>query len=278
MVVTVVCICYNQGRFIREAVDSVLNQTHQPVELWILDDGSTDDSPDIIRNIQREHPQIRTYLSPANTGHNQIFNKFLSEYKGEAIIDLAADDILLPDRITEGVNAFSNNSGCGVNFTNAELIDEDGNYLRYQYPVGDNGQAVGTIRQGDLFADLIGTYFINPASMMIRTEVLDRLGGFDASLSYEDFDFWVRSAREFRYCYTDRILIKKRIHEAAFSKQQYRFGSLQMRDTFRVCRKIPSMIRNDAERKAYHRRIGYEMRQCIRHGNIRLFFRYLTQL
>lgn len=278
MVVTIACICYNQAPFLEETVQSILAQTYSPLDIWVLDDASTDNSREIIQSLGSRYPSINVYCSQENIGHNRLFNQFLGEYNGQAIIDLAADDLLHPDRVAAGVDALRKDPSCGVHFTNAELINDKGEFMSAHYAVNEAGCAIVKVPQGDVFTNLVGTYFINPVSMMIRKNVLDELQGFDETLSYEDFDFWIRSARNHRYCYTDRVLVSKRIHASNYSKQQYRFGSRQMLDTFKVCQKIRKLIRSADERNAFHRRLGYEMRQCLRNGNLRLFFRYFQLL
>ncbi len=278
MVVTIVCLCYNQAPFLRESVESALRQNHPHLDIWVLDDHSSDGSQEIIRSLKAEYPSLHIRLESARSGHNRLFNRYLPEYRGEAIIDLAADDVLLPERVAAGVRAFSEHPACGVNFTNAELINEGGNHLSWHFPVNDQGQARIDVPEGDLFTELVSRYLVNPVSMMIRQEVLDQLGGFDEDLSYEDFDFWVRSARNFPYCYTDRVLVRKRVHQTNYSHSQYVYGSIQMRDTYQVCRKIRGMIRTRTEQRALQRRVRYEMRQCVRHGNLKLFYDYLKLL
>lgn len=276
MVVSIVCTCYNQAPFLREAVHSILSQTYPDLDIWLADDYSSDGSQEIIRELKQVHPQLNIYLNESRWGHTRLFNHILPMLKGEYVIDLAADDVLLPDRIAEGLKAFRVHPECGVNFTNAELMDATGNFLENHYPVDDLGKAKAPVPEGDVFAALVGRYFLNPVTMMMRKTMLEEMEGYDATLSYEDFDFWIRSSRRFHYCYTDQVLVKKRIHASNYSLSQYSHGSPQMQDTYHICKKIKPMIKTPEERHAFHKRLGFEMRQCIRTGNFRLFARYLT--
>ena len=101
--VSVICLCYNQARFIEEAVQSVLMQTHQTIQLIIVDDASTDNSPEMIGKIVSANPRIEYLLLKENLGNCAAFNRGLALVKGDFIIDLAADDILLPERVAAGV-------------------------------------------------------------------------------------------------------------------------------------------------------------------------------
>jgi glycosyltransferase involved in cell wall biosynthesis len=275
MVVSVVCISHNQAAFLREAVQSILQQTYSSLDIWLVDDASSDACPQIIRELNKEFPQLNVFMSDTPMGNTKIFNAVFPKLRGEYVIDLAADDILLPERVEEGVRALAENTTCGVNFTNAEIIDERGNFLRHHYPVDRRGKSTVSVPEGFIFHHLISSYFLNPVTMMIRRTVLEQLGGYDDTLSYEDFDFWVRSSREFPYCYTDKVLVQKRTHSSNMSSRQYTYRSIQMRDTYKICRKIKALIRNPEEQRAYEKRLGFEMRQCLRTGNVRLLFRYL---
>jgi glycosyltransferase involved in cell wall biosynthesis len=203
--VTVICVCYNQGPFVSEAIHSVLNQTHRPVQLVVVDDGSCDNSVEIINECVRQHPAIQFVPLPVNTGYCKAFNHALRYAKGDYIIDFAADDILLPDRISKGVAALADaGDGCGVHFTDAYWIAEDGSILyKHSQRFPDE-----RIPQGDIYRDLVECFFICSPAMMFRRKVIDVLGGYDESLSYEDFDFWIRSSRAFFYCYSPEVFVK----------------------------------------------------------------------
>ncbi|MEQ8927684.1 MAG: chondroitin polymerase, partial [Fulvivirga sp.] len=118
-------------------------------------------------------------------------------------------------------------------------------------------------------------YFICAPTMMTKKIVFDYLEGYDENLMYEDFDFWVRSARKFKYCYTDEVLVSRRKLKGSMSDQQYRRKSLQMESTFAVCQKIKGLNKNKKENNALKRRIYLEMRQCIKYLNWKLLFKYL---
>ena len=104
--VSVICLCYNQARWVEDSIKSVLNQTYNNIQLIVVDDKSTDNSATVIRNLLADKPQIKFISNSKNLGNCKAFNRALKEAKGQYIIDLAADDVLLPNRITEGVNTF----------------------------------------------------------------------------------------------------------------------------------------------------------------------------
>ena len=238
-----------------------------------MDDASTDESVPVINECISKHPQIGFLRLFRNQGNCKAFNQALERVEGDFIIDLAADDVLLPDRIRQGVMALHRaGQDYGVHFTDAAWISEDGRQL---YRHSDRFPH-HTIPQGDVYGDLIARFFICSPSMMFRREVVEALGGYDESLDYEDFDFWIRSSREFRYCYTPEVLVKKRVVRNSMSERQFVFWGRQLRSTFRVCEKVMALNRSVAEQRSLQKRILYEMGVCLRLLHLPLFMKYVA--
>ena len=207
---------------------------------------------------------------PVNLRNCAAFNRGLALCHGDYIIDLAADDVLLPERVSLGVAALEGDLRYGVHFGDALVIDEAGVELgRHsdQFPHA-------SVPQGDIFQQVLSRYFINPTTMMIRRSVLDQLGGYDETLAYEDFDFWVRSSRFTWYAYSPELMVKRRLTRGSMSSRQYRVGSRQMASTYRVCEKALKLCQNDAERAALKARLVFEARQSLRFLHLGLFGKY----
>ena len=204
--VSIICLCYNHANFIEEAIYSVFNQTYKNWELIIVNDASTDNSKEIIDKIVKENPfqTIQTIHLEHNKGNCTAFNEGFKISKGKYIIDLAADDKFEIDKLEKQVNILeSADTQTGICFTNATLIDEEskeiGNYYFDWYKK--------LPKDGFIFKELIraGGMICSP-TMLIKREVLEELGGYDESLSYEDYDFWVRSARNWKYIFLNENL------------------------------------------------------------------------
>lgn len=263
--VSIICLCFNHVRFVEEAIESVLQQTYKNIELIVVDDCSTDGSQQVIRDKLRGYEKARFIPLPANVGNCKAFNLGWKESHGVFVIDLAADDVLLPSRVAKGVKGLTRKGASfGVNFSNAEIIDEQGNHLNYHYPVGQGGASTQAVPDGDVFPEILKRYFICPPTMIYRREVLDLLEGYDETLSYEDFDFWVRSSRVFNYSYHDEVLVKKRTVKGSKSHKQFKIGSRDNRSTYRVCKKAAALVRSRQERKILKKRLWYELRQSFR--------------
>ncbi len=262
---TVVCVCYNQGRFVREALLSVTGQTYPNIELIVVDDGSTDDSVSRIEAFRKEFPNVSFIPLPANRGVCGAFNEGFRQSKGAFIIDLAADDVLLPGRVARQVAAFRQlDPSWGVVFTDAGLIDEASRPLGNFYPREPDGSLQKPVPSGDVYQHVLNGYFICTPTMMSRRAVYEALGGYDESLSYEDFDFWVRSARTYKYAYLDEVLTLKRRVTGSNSTQFYnRRHNPHLASTLAVCRKAYRLNRTAAEHAALARSVRYHLRQAL---------------
>ena len=269
--VSIICLCYNQASFVKEALESVWVQTYPNIELIVVDDGSTDGSAEVIQEVLKSRPEVQFLALNENIGNCRAFNKGLKNSRGKYIIDLAADDILLPERVTEGVTALEQ-AGVeyAVNFTDAVYIDVKGVELRSHYKRDKDGVLLEKVPQHSVYADLLQRYFICTPSMMFRKEVMEELNGYDEALAYEDFDFWVRSSRNWKYCFTDRILVKKRIVPQSWSTLQYDNKNRQLESTLKVCYKAKELNKTKEENIALSHRLKYEMRQALRFRNFKV--------
>ncbi len=260
--VSVVCLCYNHQDYVVAAMESVLGQDYPNIELIVVDDASRDDSRQVITAYLQQHPQVQFIALAENAGNCRAFNVGWRASSGDYIIDLAADDMLLPGRAGAGVRRFRQaGPGFGVNFTDAQLIDQDGRLLG-QHFTGDFFSD-GRVPEGYIFTELLAKYFINPVTMMYSREMLDYLGGYDESLAYEDFDLWVRSAKKFKYCYTPEVLVAKRKLAGSHGHGQYRPGSAILASTLKVCKKALPLCAAQEEYQALLARIGYEMKMAF---------------
>ena len=118
--------------------------------------------------------------------------------------------------------------------------------------------------------------------MVMRKSVLDRLNGYDSSLAYEDFDFWVRSSRFTGYIYIDEVLVNKRKLKNSMSSQQYSHSlNSQLEATLKVCKKAFHLCKTKVEHEALAERVNFELRHCLTSGAFELgggFFELLRSL
>lgn len=280
--VSVVCLCFNHARFVREAIVSVLQQTYPNVELILVDDGSTDGSVPILKELAKENPHIVFIPLPVNGGNCKAFNSGYRRSSGKYVIDFSTDDVMKPDRIERQVDFFERQDAhTGVVFTDAEYIDEHGAWVRNHYEYLFQKGLIRHVPSGDVFRDVLTKYFICSPTMMARREVLDALGGYDETLAYEDFDFWVRASRMFVFKSLNEKTTKVRRSAGSMSRGWYQKGDRQLHSTYLVCVKAKGLCRDEGDLEALRWRVAYEFRQSVfsqNRGEAKLFSILLTQL
>lgn len=179
--VSVLMPVYNAAPFLAGAITSILEQTFSDFELIIVNDGSTDDSADIVASFN--DPRIRN-ISQSNQGISAALNKGLAVARGEFIARQDADDLALPQRLEKQVAYLRAHADVGLLGTWATIIDEDDVPVdTLEHPIDDDG-----IR----FALLFDTPFVH-ASAMFRKSVISEVGGYDPDTTiFEDFNLWSR--------------------------------------------------------------------------------------
>jgi glycosyltransferase involved in cell wall biosynthesis len=279
--VTVICLCYNHAQFVAEALHSVLDQTYKNIQIIVVDDASTDESADIISRIVRDNTRIEFLSWQKNQGNCKAFNSALQLAKGEFIIDFASDDVMMSEKIERQVAFFKTlGKDYGVVFTDAVYIDGNGKYLRSHFEYLFQKALIERIPEGDVYCEVLSTYFIASPTMMIRSNVLETLQGYDEDLTYEDFDFWVRSSRQYKYACLNEKLIKIRRKTQSMSSGWYMQGDPQLHSTYLICKKAMTLNKSENDWQAWHTRIRYELRQSVfseNHTEANLFFGLLKE-
>lgn len=190
--VTACVLNHNQGRWVVEALESVKNQTYPNLELIVLDDGSSDGSPEAIANWISQHWPSATFLRNAPKCGNIAanMNAMLRAARGEFIAINAADDRMRPDRVSTQVAAVARWPRCVLAFGKAHFIDEESNSMGFDY-IG-----ITPPFAGDLVPALLALNCVPTCTVMIRRDVALSINGFDESLFLEDYDMWLRMAAQ----------------------------------------------------------------------------------
>ena len=260
--VTVICVCFNKHPYLRQAVQSVLDQSYPHVELIIVDAGSNDGSKELIDQLIAANPGIKFLPQDKKLSYSKAFNTGLKHSKGEYIIDFAAENILHVNRIGEGLKGFeAKENSFDVNYTDAEKIDESGNSLEKLYAGKPNLKR--KLKDGYIFKDILANNFICPQTLMYRKEVFDELKGYK-DVEDPHLDFLLRSSRDFKFFYIDQPLAKLRILPYTDTdKYQYK-----------VIKKATALLRDKQERKAWRKRVRSEIYKAIRAMNWKLALKY----
>jgi len=180
--VSIIIPCFNSEHWVRETIESCLNQTYLNIEIIVVDDGSTDGSVEVIR---RYLPRVRLETGP-NRGGNHARNKGFAISKGDFIQYLDADDYLAADKIARQVQFLEE--------TNADVVYGDLRYRRHLPDVGlsylDRTEVSG--HQPDIIEALLAFWGarVNGGAVLYRRHAIDRVGGWDETLrAAQDTDF-----------------------------------------------------------------------------------------
>ena len=278
--VSVVCLSYNHVNFVADAIESVLNQTFEDYELILIDDESTDGTQEVLKDFIGRNPHVKCSLIQKNVGNCKAFNLGLAVAEGKYIVDLAADDFMLPDRLKEQVEAMEKlDDSYTMCFTDAIYIDEKSNILKNHYRRDKSGKIREKVPTGDVYTDVLERYFICPPTMMMRRDHLKEMGGYDENLAYEDFDYWIRFARKYKFHFLGKVLTAKRTLSNSHSKKFFEKGFYDMqKSTLEVCKKAYKQNVAKKENEALIKRAKYEMKQCYLTTNYRICLGYARLL
>ena len=204
--ISVIMPAYNAEKYIGQAVESVLNQTYQDFELIIVDDGSTDNTKNILPGI---NPKIRYFPIP-HSGIVTALNIGLSLAMGDYIARHDADDWSHPERFEKQVGVL-NQGDWDVVGTSMLLVDENG------FPTGVLCYPERVTLFGIFGQDhgLMTSCCIAHPTVMMRREVYEKIGNYDKDFGMgccEDYDYWLRAVEHFNICNLDMALYTKREH------------------------------------------------------------------
>ena len=201
--VSIVMPSYNQGRFLAEAIESVLDQEYPNLELLVLDGGSTDDSVDIIRSYE---DRLAYWVSERDGGQPNALNNGFARARGELLGWLNSDDTLLPGAVTAVVGALEARDDALLAFGGTYETDENGDRLRYVPPF-------------EMSVDEMlrtSTYMTNQQGCLFRRRALELVGPMQEHRDlYFDAWFWISVALAGPVIAVHRPLATYRLHEAS---------------------------------------------------------------
>lgn len=204
--VSVIVACYNHQDYIEECLLSILNQTYRNIELIVIDDGSKDNSHNIIENLREKYDFY--YQTQNNVGLSRTLNKALGVARGKYVSCIGSDDVALRDKTAIQVDFLESRTDISVCGGNVISIDSQGMELpRQKYP------PYRELDFDDVFMGLKPG--IAAPTVMFRKEVLDKEGGYDPDIPVEDMYMWLKlTSRGYRIAGLDRVLLRYRKHGA----------------------------------------------------------------
>ncbi|MEN9441383.1 MAG: Chondroitin polymerase [Bacteroidota bacterium] len=226
--VTIACLCYNQGRFVVESLESIKSQTYTNYEVLIIDDFSQkDNSVEIINDWIKKNTEINiTFIKhPQNKGICNSINELLDLSKGKYFQMLALDDVLLPWKLEKHVEILENSmDNEALVFTDAYLMDE--NSILYQNRFIATHKNYLSLKTGNFFDELLKGMFIPGMTVLLKTDIIKSVGGWDNDLLYEDYDMWLRlSEKGYDFIFDTDLSCNYRLHSQNTHKNTSLFGA-----------------------------------------------------
>lgn len=268
--VTIICIAYNQEQWIEETLESVRAQDYYSKELIIVDNGSTDNTAEVIRNwVNKSSNQfsVETVFHEQMQPYCQLFNQVLVNVNGHYLVDLSGDDVLYPEHLSASIRELKIVPFAGFVFSDAYILDEMGEVKTF-YKRNTGGELIEEIELSNIYETLIQRNFICSPTIVFNTAILRKEGGYDESLYYEDFDIQIRLAREHPLVFSNHIGVLKRKHSKSMSHGQYQsYHSQMLPSTVKVCSKIQVMNIYPEENQALRKRILYELKHALWSAN-----------
>ena len=217
--ISAIIATYNNASYLKEAVDSVLNQTYQDVEIIVVDDGSTDNTRDLIESMRSIHSRVIQYIYQKNQGPASARNTGMRAAQGKYISFLDADDTWLPDKLQKQVDVLEARPHVGFVYSDNFFIDEQGSVIE------------GYIRKiklvnGNILLDLYLNFFLITSGIMMRKECIDSIGFFNEDLLVgEDYEYFLRLAKVYEAEVIVEKLWKRMIRKNSLSRQDYQLDA-----------------------------------------------------
>jgi len=208
--VSVIMSVYNGEKYLKEAIESILNQTFRDFEFIIVDDGSTDKTPEILNEYAKKDKRIKIITNPKNIGLTKSLNKALKIAKGEYIARMDADDISLPERLKKQVNFLTNYPNFGLVGCNVIVIDEKGNFVKnVTLPESLNS----ALRKRNRLVH---------GSVMFRKSLVKKIGGYNEKIFYaQDYEMFLRFSKISEIGRINEFLYKLRVHKSSLSYKKF---------------------------------------------------------
>ena len=228
--VSVLMGVYNCETTVKQAIRSIQNQTYKNWELIICDDGSTDETYEVVKQEADKDNRVILIKNPCNVGLNKTLNNCLAKATGSYIARMDGDDDCFPDRFERQLEALHEKSGVDIVSSPMILFDENGEWGRthaMEYPTAEA---------------IVSGSPICHAPVMIRKECLDAVGGYTEDtrvLRVEDVDLWIKLYAAGYRCYNiQEPLYRMRNDRNALNRRKYQYRVNSTRVRLKGCRKL----------------------------------------
>lgn len=218
---------FNRATYLREAVLSAFAQSRQPDEVVVSDNGSTDDTAEVLKELAASHTNLRVIRQPSNQGGIANWNLAVQGARGDVIGLCCDDDRLLPNHVENSVGHLEENPGTALVHAAFESleVEPDGSYKTLRLPCERTRTVTG--KHAVLYMIRHYCWPFHPSSLVFRRSTFERVGGFDPHYTLADTDWFLRVALRHRIDFISAFQVVNRRHPANWSNA---LGAVAMHD------------------------------------------------
>lgn len=244
--VSVVVPCFNYARFLDQCIESLARQSYERWECVIVDDGSTDATPQICLRLSRADPRVR-FLRQDNSGLSAARNAGIRLSRGEFVQFLDADDLLEPDKLKVQVQFLHDHADTDIVVGGAAFFTARAQSKPRVWSSRSTMACPAAAQAGAFLAELVNENFFPVNAVLMRRSVFDSEGLFDSSLrAREDWDLWLRCAlRGHRFAFVsaerDRALVRQHGANMSAARQLMFTTAISVRE--RIHPLLPAQLR-----------------------------------
>lgn len=209
--VSVIVPVYNRAHYVGATIDSILEQTYSNIEIVLVNDGSTDNSLEVLNEYQKQEPAKIVIIDQKNQGQVASRNNAIRQAKGKFIAFLDSDDLWKPEKLALQIPLFGGN--VGLVYSGIDNIDEHGKIVSTELC---NESIVGNI-----LPQLLIRNRMTGGTVVVTKKALDEVGLFDEAFNAaENWDLWIRVCLKYQAALVNKALVQYRVHPGNMSKDR----------------------------------------------------------
>lgn len=223
--VSVIIPLYNHEKYIEEAINSVIKQTFVPIEIIVIDDGSNDNSAELMKQLTLKHNIIKFYSRENRGAHNTI-NEAIKMSQGDYIAILNSDDIYYSDRLAQCLRVFNDDEMCDAVATDITFIDANSCRVKNKW-YEESKTFYSQIKNMEL-ALMNANFIMTTSNIVFKRTIYKEIGGFSDFRYAHDLDFFLRLlVNKKKIVFLDKPLLNYRMHESNTISENHKLVRLE---------------------------------------------------
>ncbi len=256
--VSVVIATFNTQKYVGRAIRSVLQQTYGNIELIVVDDGSTDNTRELVKEFEQD--DRFKYVYQENRGQAEARNHGVRLARGEFVAFNDADDFWYPQKLEKQMPLFGNSNDVGLVYSGRNYMDKHGEPLPKPKSVQYRGARLSSL--------LFESNFVPCNTCVVRRGAFERIGGFNKNAQpSEDWDLWLRLSVDYAFDYVSEPLVAKRFWSQQISGDKARVAAAKDKIMRSFLFAHPQVISNRSRRRAFAKNEHLKAHAAAMRGN-----------